>query len=51
MENNTSKQPTQQAQVQQPLKRPDDFGRITVAETSLRIFDPTTRQVYVEKKE
>ena len=41
---------TQQQAVQpQPAKKPNETGSISV-EGFVRIFDPTTKEVYVEKR-
>lgn len=47
IKNNENKQPTQpQANTE---KRPNDTGKISV-EGFVKIFDPNTREVYVEKR-
>lgn len=47
-QNNEQKQPAQPAVEQKP-KRPNETGSINV-EGFVRIFDPTSKEVYVEKR-
>lgn len=44
---NTPQKPTTQQPVPQQVRKPDDKGNVTV-HAHMKIFDPQTKQVYVE---